>query len=100
MSPCQRLSVPFQLTECLAQLITDNLEVSRWVFKLDDEFDGRGIAYCDVTENLKCHQWATKEAQRYGDKWKKKWAQVGGRGMRGGLWGPGRGGGGKRGKGE
>ena len=66
----------FQLHECLAQLITENLNVKRWLFKLDDEFDGRGIAYCDVTEHLKCYTWALKEEKRYGDKWSKKWAQV------------------------
>lgn len=64
-----------QLHECLAQLVTENLWVKRWLFKLDDEFDGRGIAYCDVTEHLKCFKWAQKEALRYGDKWSKKWAQ-------------------------
>ncbi|XP_053405574.1 IQ domain-containing protein H-like isoform X3 [Mercenaria mercenaria] len=63
------------LHECLAQLITENLNVKRWLFKLDDEFDGRGIAYCDVTEHLKCFTWAQKEEKRYGDKWSKKWAQ-------------------------
>lgn len=30
-----------------AKLIVDNIEVSRWVFKIDNEFGGRGIAYCD-----------------------------------------------------
>jgi hypothetical protein len=60
----------------LAQLVTENLAVKRWLFKLDTEFDGRGIAYCDVTEFLKCYKWAQKEAKRYGDKWSKKWAQV------------------------
>ena len=55
----------FQLQECLAQLVTDNLEVTRWLFKLDSEFDGRGIAYVDVAENLKCYPWALKEAARF-----------------------------------
>ncbi|XP_077988694.1 IQ domain-containing protein H-like [Glandiceps talaboti] len=64
-----------QLHECLAQLVTENLDVKRWLFKLDDEFDGRGIAYCDVSVNLKCYTWAKKEEQRYGEKWSKKWAQ-------------------------
>jgi len=60
----------------MAQLITENLLVKRWLFKLDDEFDGRGIAYFDVAEHLKCYTWALKEEKRYGDKWEKKWAQV------------------------
>ncbi|XP_013393394.1 IQ domain-containing protein H isoform X2 [Lingula anatina] len=64
-----------QLHESLAQLVTDNLEVKTWVLKIDDEFDGRGIAYCNVTTYLESHQWALKEAKRYGDKWSKKWAQ-------------------------
>ncbi|XP_033124079.1 IQ domain-containing protein H-like isoform X2 [Anneissia japonica] len=64
-----------QIHESLAQLVTENLDVKRYLFKLDDEVDGRGIAYCDVTPNLRCHAWAQKEAERYGEKWKKKWAQ-------------------------
>ncbi|XP_074650955.1 IQ domain-containing protein H-like isoform X2 [Tubulanus polymorphus] len=64
-----------QLQECLAQLVTENLNVQRWLMKLDCEFDGRGIAYIDVTEHLKCYNWAVKESQRYGEKWSKKWAQ-------------------------
>ncbi|XP_052277313.1 IQ domain-containing protein H-like isoform X2 [Dreissena polymorpha] len=63
------------LHESMSQLITENLNVKRWLFKLDDEFDGRGIAYCDVPEHLRCYSWALKEEKRYGDKWSKKWAQ-------------------------
>jgi hypothetical protein len=50
----------FQLHECLAQLVTENLDVTRWLFKLDDEFDGRGIAYLDIAEHLPCYAWAVK----------------------------------------
>ncbi len=64
-----------QLHESLAQLVTDNLDVKRYLFKLDDEVDGRGIAYCDITANLRCHTWAKKESLRYGEKWSKRWAQ-------------------------
>ncbi|XP_052701435.1 IQ domain-containing protein H-like isoform X2 [Crassostrea angulata] len=64
-----------QLHECLAQLVTENLTVKRWLFKLDDCYDGRGIGYCDIAEHLECYQWALKESRRYGEKWNKKWAQ-------------------------
>ena len=33
----------------LAQLICTHLDVPRWVFKLDDEFGGRGIAHIELT---------------------------------------------------
>ena len=56
-------------------LPTENLEVQRWLFKLDVEFDSRGTSYCDVPTHLKCYDWCVKEAQRYGAKWSKKWAQ-------------------------
>ena len=42
--------------------------------KLDDESDGRGIAYCDVSAHLKCYNWALKEMTKFGDKWGKRWA--------------------------
>ncbi|PIK57331.1 putative IQ domain-containing protein H isoform X2 [Apostichopus japonicus] len=64
-----------QLHESIAQLVTENLDVKTYLFKLDDEFDGRGIAYCHITENLRCHAWAKKECLRYGEKWSNKWAQ-------------------------
>ncbi|KAL5249318.1 hypothetical protein ACHWQZ_G018246 [Mnemiopsis leidyi] len=64
-----------QLFELLASLIAANLGVTRWVFKIDSEFDGRGTAYCDITSFLSCHKWALKQAERYGSKWSKRWAQ-------------------------
>ena len=64
-----------QLFELLSSLIASNLSVKRWVFKIDSEFDGRGTAYCDVTKFLSCHKWALKQAERYGSKWSKRWAQ-------------------------
>ena len=33
------------------------------------------LAYCDVADHLDCHQWILREKARYGDKWKKQWAQ-------------------------
>ncbi|XP_066273015.1 IQ domain-containing protein H-like isoform X1 [Branchiostoma lanceolatum] len=63
-----------QLHESLALLVTENLNVRRWLFKLDDEYMGRGIAYCNVIEHLNCYKWAMKEQLRYGEKWSKKWA--------------------------
>ncbi|XP_065836178.1 IQ domain-containing protein H-like [Oscarella lobularis] len=64
-----------QVFTSLASLVTNNLHVQRWIFKVDDEFDSRGMAYCDVTKYLQCYDWAVKESQRYGEKWTKKWAQ-------------------------
>jgi hypothetical protein len=64
------------LFESLAQVITENLAVHRWLFKLDDEHDGRGIAYCDIAKNLSCYSWALKEMNKFGDKWGKRWAYV------------------------
>lgn len=63
-----------QLHESIAKLVTENLLVKRWLFKMDSEFDGRGTAFCDVTSHLECYSWALKECQRYGDKWSQRWA--------------------------
>uniref|UniRef100_A0A1I8J0H5 IQ motif containing H n=2 Tax=Macrostomum lignano TaxID=282301 RepID=A0A1I8J0H5_9PLAT len=63
-----------QLLESLAQLITSNLTVTRWLLKLDSQFDGRGIGFMDV-DKLPCYRWALRERRRYGEKWDKKWAQ-------------------------
>jgi hypothetical protein len=65
-----------QMYESLAQAIVDNLHIQRWIFKLDDEFNGRGIAYCDIAKNLSCYNAALKEMVKYGDKWSKRWAHV------------------------
>jgi len=64
------------LFESLAQLIVEHLDVQRWVFKIDDDYDGLGIAYCDIVSFLPCYKNVLKEAARFGDKWSHKWAQV------------------------
>ena len=64
------------LYESLAQLIVEHLDVQRWLFKIDDDFDGLGIAYCDVVTYLPCYKNVLKEAGRFGDKWSHRWAQV------------------------
>ncbi|XP_067276603.1 IQ motif-containing protein H isoform X2 [Pseudorasbora parva] len=59
-----------QLYEGLAQLMTEHMEVQRWLFKIDSEVAGRGTAYCDVS-NLKCHPWVQQKFSRHGPKqWK------------------------------
>jgi hypothetical protein len=64
------------LLESLAQLIIEHLDVQRWLFKIDDDFDGLGIAYCDIVSHLPCYKNVLKEAARFGDKWSNRWAQV------------------------
>ncbi|KAM3869947.1 IQ motif-containing protein H [Diretmus argenteus] len=64
-----------QLHETLAQLITQNMDVQRWLFKMDSEHGGRGTAYCDVC-HLSCYSWALQESRRHGpDLWRTEWAQ-------------------------
>ncbi len=55
-----------QVYECLSQLIVDHVDVTRWLFKLDAEFDGRGVAALDVDQHLRCYSWVRKEAARSG----------------------------------
>ncbi|KAK0133992.1 IQ motif-containing protein H [Merluccius polli] len=60
-----------QLHEALARLMVHNMEVQRWVFKMDAEFGGRGTAYCDVC-HLSCYSGALQEYRRLGpDVWSK-----------------------------
>ncbi|NXR98105.1 IQCH protein, partial [Oxylabes madagascariensis] len=55
-----------QLLRALSQLILDNLEVQRWLFKVDDERGGDGTAFCDVISHLECYSWIQREWQGRG----------------------------------
>ncbi|XP_055672031.1 IQ domain-containing protein H [Falco peregrinus] len=64
-----------QMISVLSQLIIDNMEVRRWLFKVNNESGGNGTAYCDVISHLKCYHWIQKERQRHSPEiWSKKWA--------------------------
>ncbi|KFV53067.1 IQ domain-containing protein H, partial [Tyto alba] len=65
-----------QMIRVLSRLIADNLEVRRWLFKVNDGSGGNGTAYCDITSHLECYHWVQRERQRYSpEKWSKKWAR-------------------------
>nr|XP_055030438.1 IQ motif-containing protein H isoform X1 [Misgurnus anguillicaudatus] len=53
-----------QLYEGLAQLMTEHMEVQRWLFKIDSEMGGQGTAYCDVF-HLRCHAWAQQQYKHH-----------------------------------
>ena len=40
------------LFEALTRLILEHVNIQRWIFKIDDHFDGLGIAYCDIAAYL------------------------------------------------
>lgn len=56
--------------------MTHNMDVQRWLFKMDSEHGGLGTAYCDI-RYLSCYNWALQEYRRYGTElWKTTWIQV------------------------
>lgn len=64
-----------QLIGALSQLVVDNMEVRRWLFKMNDEYGGNGTAFCDIILHLECYHWVLKERQKHSpETWSKKWA--------------------------
>uniref|UniRef100_A0A803YPP1 IQ motif containing H n=1 Tax=Meleagris gallopavo TaxID=9103 RepID=A0A803YPP1_MELGA len=64
-----------QLISALSQLVVDNMEVQRWLFKMNDESGGNGTAFCDIILHLECYHWVLKERQKHSpETWSKKWA--------------------------
>ncbi|XP_052528547.1 IQ domain-containing protein H isoform X2 [Tympanuchus pallidicinctus] len=64
-----------QLISALSQLIVDNMEVQRWLFKMNDESGGNGTAFCDIILHLECYHWVLKERQKHSpETWSEKWA--------------------------
>ncbi|XP_029910592.1 IQ motif-containing protein H [Myripristis murdjan] len=64
-----------QLHETMAELMAQNMDVQRWVFKIDSEHGGRGTAYCDVC-HLSCYRWALEEYRHHGpDLCNSQWVQ-------------------------
>uniref|UniRef100_A0A8C3KSE6 IQ motif containing H n=1 Tax=Calidris pygmaea TaxID=425635 RepID=A0A8C3KSE6_9CHAR len=65
-----------QMIRVLSQLIADNMDVRRWLFKVNDGCGGNGTAYCDIISHLRCYPWVQKERQRYSPEiWSQKWAR-------------------------
>ena len=52
----------------LARLIFERLDVATWLFKIDDEFGGRGHAWLNARQ-LQCHQALTRERERSMSLW-------------------------------
>mmetsp|Transcript_22620 Transcript_22620/g.44816 ORF Transcript_22620/g.44816 Transcript_22620/m.44816 type:complete len:1178 (+) Transcript_22620:87-3620(+) len=52
-----------------AKLIVDHLDCARWLFKIDNEYGGRGIAYFD-TAQVKIISIVRREKQNHSVRWK------------------------------
>ncbi|PWA30501.1 hypothetical protein CCH79_00015298 [Gambusia affinis] len=64
-----------QLYETLAELITQNIHIQRWLFKINVQRRGRDTAFCDVC-HLRCYSWALQRYQYFGpDLYHSKWVQ-------------------------
>ncbi|CAE1159909.1 IQ domain-containing protein H [Acanthosepion pharaonis] len=63
-----------QMHETISQLIINNLDIKRWLFKFNSSVSSNGIAYCDITKHLTCYSHVMKEKARYGKEWCHKWA--------------------------
>ncbi|NWV19206.1 IQCH protein, partial [Origma solitaria] len=55
-----------QLLRALSRLILDNVEVQRWLLKVDGARGGDGTACCDVGAHLECYPWILREWHRHG----------------------------------
>lgn len=76
------LSCAPQLIGALSQLVVDNMEVRRWLFKMNNEYGGNGTAFCDIILHLECYHWVLKERQKHSpETWSKKWAHVSNKGI-------------------
>ncbi|XP_010145615.1 PREDICTED: IQ domain-containing protein H, partial [Eurypyga helias] len=65
-----------QLIGVLSQLVVDNMDVRRWLFKADGHSGGNGTAYCDIISHLKCYHWVQKERRRYSpERWSRERAR-------------------------
>ncbi|NWR37543.1 IQCH protein, partial [Tachuris rubrigastra] len=65
-----------QLIRALSRLVVDNVEVQRWLLKMNDECGGNGTAYCDVVSHLECSHWLQKEWQSHGpEMWRESQAR-------------------------
>lgn len=56
--------------------MTENINVQRWLLKMNVHHGGRVAVYCDVC-HLGCYKWALQRNHHYGaDLWGSEWIQV------------------------